>query len=169
LWWAITGSGDGLRELVLVWLEGYPPHSWIQIQTNFLLLGGVLLGLVSPFIVTGDDIILIMVPFRKYICSVMMSLICRWCAVSCQYNSLNIGLVWELSNIINLRQYDKAKVTPYHAICGLVGGEESRGIAVPMCHVSTTWRWVVAVPMGRAILAGFVLRDFALMWLENLY
>jgi len=35
-----------------------------------------------------------------------MSLICRWCAVFCQYNILNIGLLWELSNLINLRQYN---------------------------------------------------------------
>jgi hypothetical protein len=79
------------------------------------------LGLVSPFIVTGDDIILIVVRFRKYIDSVAMSLICRWCAFSCQYNILNIGLVWELRNLINLRQYDKGEVTPYHAIGGLGG------------------------------------------------
>jgi hypothetical protein len=76
---------------------------------------------VSPFILTEDDIILIAVPFRKYIGSVVMSLICRWCAVSCQYNSLNIGLVWELRNLINLRRYNKGEVIPYHAIGGLVG------------------------------------------------
>ena len=75
---------------------------------------------------TGNDIILITVPFRKYVGSVMIPLICRWCAVSCQYNSLNIGLVWELSNLVNLRQYNKGKVTAYHAICGLRGGEGRR-------------------------------------------
>jgi hypothetical protein len=83
----------------------------------------VFLELLSPFIVTGDDIILIAVNFRKCIGSVVMSLICRWCAVSCQYNILNIGLIWELSNLINLRKYNKSKVTPYHAIGGLCGGE----------------------------------------------
>ena len=73
---------------------------------------------------TGDDIILIAVHFRKYIGSAVISLICRWCAVSCQYHILNIGLVWELSNLMNLRQYNKGKVTH---IMPLLAWGEGRG------------------------------------------
>jgi len=39
LWWARTVPGGGLRELVLVWLEGCLSHSWIQLQTNFFIIG----------------------------------------------------------------------------------------------------------------------------------